>query len=195
MHPELLSKCAATEKRPLQQREPSSCKSWTSWKSCFRQQKKRATVKPMARFACLSNSRKGKPASGLEDLHVYRTCRESVPAVGQDRLILTRLRSGDRKLQEFIGYNSKDLTALEKRRAAFVYRHIGHSKPKEVPALPPELLRRTQTTLILKTLTILSILLQTTSTRRCRCKMDCDAQHCRVNSPGFDRLRSGKRKL
>ena len=38
-----------------------------------------------------------------EDLHVYRICSESVPSVGQDRQILTCLRSGDRKLQALRG--------------------------------------------------------------------------------------------
>ena len=60
---------------------------------------KRATIKPMCVSHVRRNSRKGNPSSGLEDLHVYSICRESVPSVGQDRLILTRLRSGDRKLQ------------------------------------------------------------------------------------------------
>ena len=36
--PEPLSKCAATEKKPVHQREPSSCQSCQSCKSCFRQQ-------------------------------------------------------------------------------------------------------------------------------------------------------------
>ena len=50
---------------------------------------KRATgIKPMARSLARRNSRKGKPTSGLEDLHVYSICRESVPSVGQDRPIL-----------------------------------------------------------------------------------------------------------
>ncbi len=69
-------------------------------------------------------------------------------SVGQDRLILTCLRttgtcarfSGDRKLQALIGpsIDIKVLTDLEKRRDAFVYRHEGPSGPKEDPPLHPE---------------------------------------------------------
>ena len=55
----------------------------------------------------------------------------------------------------------KVLTDLEKLRAAFFYRHLGPHGPKEVLPLPPELLRRAQTALILFILHILSILLQT----------------------------------
>ena len=69
------------------------------------------------------NSRKGKPASGLEALHVYRTCRESVPSVGQDRLILTRLRSGDRKLQSIARRPARDAFAS---RAAAPYPNRPH---------------------------------------------------------------------
>ena len=61
--------------------------------------KKRTPVKPMARSLARRNNRKSNPSSGLEALHVYSICRESVPSVSQDRLILPRLRSVDRKLQ------------------------------------------------------------------------------------------------
>ena len=60
---------------------------------------KRATIKPMCVSHVLRNIRKGNPSSGLEALHVYSICRESVLSVGQDRLLLTCLRSGDSKLQ------------------------------------------------------------------------------------------------
>ena len=55
----------------------------------------------------------------------------------------------------------KGLTDLEKLRAAFFYRHLGPSGPKEDPLLQPEPLRRAQTALILHILIILAILLQT----------------------------------
>ena len=55
----------------------------------------------------------------------------------------------------------KVLTDLKNRRAAFFYRHIGPSGPKEGLPLQPEPLRRTQTALILQILIILAILLQT----------------------------------
>ena len=80
---------------------------------------KRATgIKPMARFAGLAQHPKRHPSSGLEALHVYKICSESVPSVGQDRLILTCLRSGDRKLQR---WDNCIVLVLEKLRAAFVY--------------------------------------------------------------------------
>ena len=60
----------------------------------------------------------------------------------------------------------KVLADLEKRRAAFFYRHLGPHGPKEVPALPPEPLRLTQTALILFILFILEILLQATGKTR-----------------------------
>ena len=69
-------------------------------------------------------------------------------AVGQDRLILTCLRttgkcarfSGERKLQALIGHSIdiKVLTDLKKRRNKALYRHEGPSGPKEVPPLHPE---------------------------------------------------------
>ena len=43
----------------------------------------------------------------------------SADSVGQDRPILTRLRSGDRKLQE-LSIDIKVLTDLEKLRDAFI---------------------------------------------------------------------------
>ena len=70
------------------------------------------------------NSRKAS-SSGLEALHVYRICRESVPAVGQDRLILPRLRSGDRKLQSIARRPARD--AFASRAAA---PHPNHSPPE-----------------------------------------------------------------
>ncbi len=69
-------------------------------------------------------------------------------AVGQERLILTRLRttgkcarfSGDRKLQALIGpsIDIKVLTDLKKRRNKALYRHLGPNGPKEDPPLHPE---------------------------------------------------------
>ena len=55
----------------------------------------------------------------------------------------------------------KGLAALEKRRAAFFYRHSGPKGPKEGLPLQPEPLRRAQIALILFILFILAILLQT----------------------------------
>ena len=55
----------------------------------------------------------------------------------------------------------KVLTALENRRDAFFYRHLGPHGPKEGLPLQPESLRRAQTALILFILFILAILLQT----------------------------------
>ena len=62
----------------------------------------------MARLADSAQQPKSNPASGLGALHVYSICRESVPAVGQDRLILTCLRSGDRKLQSIARWTEKN---------------------------------------------------------------------------------------
>ena len=77
-------------------------------------------------------------------------------AVGQDRLILTRLRttgmcarfSGDRKLQALIGLSIdiKVLTDLKKRRNKALYRHLGPNGPKEVLPLHPEPLSKRATT-------------------------------------------------
>ena len=60
----------------------------------------------------------------------------------------------------------KVLADLKNLRDAFFYRHSGPHGPKEVPPLPPELLRRAQTALILSILLILLILLQTTEKTR-----------------------------
>ena len=60
----------------------------------------------------------------------------------------------------------KVLTDLENLRTALFYRHLGPSGPKEGMPLPPELLRRAQTALILFILIILQILLQTTEKTR-----------------------------
>ena len=75
----------------------------------------------------------------------------------------------------------KVLMDLEKRRAAFFYRHVGPHGPKEGPRLPPEPLRLTQTALILQILQILDILLQTTEKRATGIKpmarFACSEQH------------------
>ena len=74
---------------------------------------------------------------------------------------------------------------LKKRWTALFYRHLGHHGPKEGPPLPPEPLRRTQTALILKILTILEILIQTphkirlTSIRWIRYHMPNCNQRCK----------------
>ena len=85
------------------------------------------------------------------------------PSVGQDRLILPCLRSGDRKLQSIARRPAKNakvrkdlnilravpvllikvLTDLKKLRAAFFYRHLGPHGPKEGMPLHPEPLRLT----------------------------------------------------
>ena len=66
-----------------------------------------------------------------------------LPSVGQDRLILTRLRSGDRKLQE-LSIDIKVLTDLENARRVF-YRHEGLHGPKDVSPLHPEPLSKRTT--------------------------------------------------
>ena len=95
---------------------------------------KRATgIKPMARFDCYEQQPKSPPSSGLEALHVYRICRESVPSVGQDRLILTRLRSGDRKLQSIARRSARDAFAA---RAAAPHPNRAHPENPDNPGNP-----------------------------------------------------------